>query len=107
MRTVVPFIALVFVSGCAIRLPERVFSDVPGTDVAVEPRSIVAGDHIEVPILLSPSRAVVVEVTVDGDGFIELPEIGKLHVAGMKPSQFDNAVTAEYKKRGITCRMVW
>lgn len=101
MRTVAPLIVFALISGCATHSTGPVFTDVPPIDATTEPRPIALGDHFPVTIGLGPTPPVVVEVTVDADGFIELPQIGKLHVAGLKPSQFEDAAIAEYRRRGI------
>lgn len=101
MRTLVLLILLALISGCAMHSTGPVFTDILPTDAVTEPGPIMSGDHFPVRIGLGPNSPIVVEVTVDADGFIELPQIGKLHVAGLRPSQFEDAARAEYQRRGI------
>ena len=39
--------------------------------------------------------------TIDGEGYLNLPYLGKVHVAGMTPSQIQSAVERAYIDRGI------
>jgi len=50
---------------------------------------------------LGPNPPVVADLTVDREGYIELPQIGRLRVAGMLGTEMEKAVAAEYKKHGI------
>jgi protein involved in polysaccharide export with SLBB domain len=50
---------------------------------------------------LGPNPPVVVDLTVDQEGYVELPQIGRFHVVGMLGTEMEKAVGAEYRKRGI------
>ena len=71
------------------------------TDVALRERLFVVGDSFSVTIGLGPNPPAVVQVTVDKEGYIELPQIDKLRVAGMTRTQIEKAAVAEYQRRGI------
>ena len=100
MRLEPLLIALVVVSGCATRSTAPSFAQVPLAETATE-RYFETGDHFPVTIGLGPNPPVIIKVTVDNDGYIELPQIGKLRVIGMTESQFEEAAIAEYHRRGI------
>lgn len=63
-----------------------------------------AGDQIEIRLGGVPSEEVsqVTGVyTVDGDGFINLPHIGKVRAAGATQSQLQGAIESSYKTQQI------
>ena len=63
-----------------------------------------AGDQIEIRIGGVPSEEVsqVTGIyTVDGDGFINMPHIGKVHAAGATQSQLQSAIESSYKSQQI------
>ncbi len=97
-------VALLF--GCASPTAPT-FSELPDSKVPAdlyEPlraRQLVPGDRFPMVIGLGPNPPVVVDLTVDQDGYVELPQIGTLRVAGMLGTEIEKAVSAEYQKRGI------
>ena len=63
-----------------------------------------AGDQIEIRIGGVPGEEVsqVTGIyTVDGDGFINMPHIGKVHAAGATQSQLQSAIESSYKSQQI------
>ena len=63
-----------------------------------------AGDQIEIRLGGVPTEEVsqVTGIyTVDGDGFVNLPHIGKIHAAGDTQSQLQNAIESTYKSKEI------
>jgi len=63
-----------------------------------------AGDQIEIRIGGVPSediRQVTGVYTVDGDGFITMPHIGKVRAAGSTQSQLQSAIESTYKSQEI------
>lgn len=63
-----------------------------------------AGDQIEIRLGGVPPEEVsqVTGVyTIDGDGFINLPHIGKVRAAGATQSQLQNAIESTYKSKEI------
>src|SRR5262249_53409556 len=106
MRPTILWLAIALVSGCATNPRQATFADLPlsgdsQADDAERERLIVQGDRFPVRIGLGPNPPVVVKVTVDQEGCIELPEIGRLRVAGMNASQMEDAAKAQYRSRGI------
>jgi len=59
------------------------------------------GDRFPMTIGLGPNPPVVVNLAVDRAGYIDLPQIGRLRVAGMVGTEMEKAAAAEYQKRGI------
>ena len=97
-------IALLF--GCASRQTGARFSELPEKPAdpyeALRARPLMPGDRFPLCIGLGPNPPVVVELTVDGEGYIELPQIGRFRVAGMLGTEMENAAATEYRKRGIS-----
>jgi len=63
-----------------------------------------AGDQIEIRIGGVPAEEVsqVTGIyTIDGDGFINMPHIGKIHAAGDTQSQLQSAIESSYKSQQI------
>ncbi len=65
------------------------------------------GDTFELKIGGVPAPEVVAisaSYTVDGDGYLNLPYINKVRVAGLTPGEIQNAVERTYMDRGIFTR---
>ena len=63
-----------------------------------------AGDQIEIRLGGVPAEEVsqVTGIyTVDGDGFINMPHIGKIHAAGATQSQLQSMIESSYKSQQI------
>src|SRR5438874_1765467 len=100
MRYVAPLIASALLSGCASRSTGPSFSELPESKpvhpyAALRVRHIVPGDRFPMVIGLGPNSPVIVDLTVDQQGYIELPQIGRLCVAGMLGIQMEKTVAAE------------
>ena len=106
MRYAPLLVTVVLLSGCASP-PSSAFSELPDSKPPVDAyealraRHIVPGDCFPMRIGLGPNPPVVVDLTVAPEGYVELPQIGRLHVAGMLGAEMEKAVAAEYQKRGI------
>ena len=59
------------------------------------------GDRFPMWIALGTDSPVRVDLTVDQQGYISLPQIGTLHVAGMIGAEVEASAAAEYEKRGF------
>ena len=73
-------------SGCASRETGPAFSELPDTKPinpydALRARHIMPGDRFPMMIALSPDSPTIVHLTVDQEGYVELPQIGRMHVA--------------------------
>jgi protein involved in polysaccharide export with SLBB domain len=108
MRYAPLLITVALLSGCATRSVGPSFSELPTPESkpvdpydALRARHLVIGDHFPVVIGLGPNPPVVLDLTVDQEGYVELPQIGKIHVAGMLGTEMEKAVAAEYRKQGI------
>ncbi len=106
MRYAPLLITVALLSGCASRPTSPSFSELPELKPAdpyeaLRARHLVPGDRFPMVIGLGPNPPVVVDLTIDQEGYVELPQIGKLHVAGMLGTEMEQAVAAEYRKRGI------
>ncbi len=101
-----PLLIIAAVSaGCVSHSTAPAFSELPDCKPpdpyeALRARRLVPGDRFPLRIGFDPPT--VVDVAVDPDGYIELPQIGRLHVAGMLGTEMEKAVAAGYQKRGIT-----
>ena len=108
MRYAPVLIAVALLSGCANRSTGPVFSEFPGSSLVprqtLGARNIVPGDRFLVTIGLGPNPPIVVDLTVDPEGYVDLPQFGSLHVAGMLGAEMEKAVAAGYQKRGIVLR---
>ena len=63
-----------------------------------------AGDQIEIRLGGVPAEEVSQVTglyTVDGDGFINMPHIGKIHAAGATQSQLQSMIESTYKSKEI------
>ena len=70
-------------------------------------QSLRVGDSFDLRIGGVPSDdigTISSNYTIDGEGYLNLPMLGKLHVAGMTPSQIQSAVEHSYVERGIFTR---
>jgi len=99
-------IAVALLWGCATPSKGPSFSELPESKPvdpydALRARHLVPGDRFPMVIGLGPNPPVVVDLTDDRAGYVELPQIGKLHVAGMLGTEMEKAVAGEYRKRGI------
>jgi len=106
MRYAHLLIAVTLLSGCVSRPTGPTFSELPDPKPvdpyeAIRARHLVPGDRFPMVIGLGPKPPVVVNLTVDQEGYVELPQIGRLRVAGMLGTEMEKAVAAEYRKRGI------
>ncbi len=105
MRYAHLLISIALLSGCASPSTGPNFSELPEPRVdpyeALRLRHLVPGDQFPMVIGLGPNPPVVVDLTVDQEGYVELPQIGRLHVAGMLGTEMEEAVAAEYQRRGI------
>ena len=103
--TLLTIIALL--AGCASRSTVPAFSELPDSNPPADPdeailsRHIMPGDRFPVWIALGTDSPVRVDLTVDQEGCVQLPQIGRLHVAGMLGTEMEEAVIAEYQRRGI------
>lgn len=90
-----PIKSFILVPLCALAIAIPAF----GQDAVLR-----AGDQIEIRLGGVPSEEVsqVTGVyTVDGDGFINLPHIGKVRAAGATQSQLQGAIESSYKTQQI------
>src|SRR5258708_3434165 len=96
MRCSPCLIAVALLWGCASHSTGPSFTELPESKpvdpyAALRDRQIVPGDRFPLTIGLGPNPPVVVEVTVDQEGYIELPQIRRLRVAGMLGSEMEKA----------------
>ena len=90
-----PIKSFLLVPVCALAMVLQAF----GQDAVLRP-----GDQIEIRLGGVPSEEVsqVTGVyTVDGDGFINMPHIGKVRAAGATQSQLQSAIESTYKSQQI------
>ena len=90
-----PIKSFVLVPLCGLAIALQAF----GQDAVLRP-----GDQIEIRLGGVPSEEVsqVTGVyTVDGDGFINMPHIGKVQAAGATQSQLQGAIESSYKTQQI------
>lgn len=90
-----PIKSFILVPLCGLAMAIQAF----GQDAVLRP-----GDQIEIRLGGVPSEEVsqVTGVyTVDGDGFINLPHIGKVQAAGATQSQLQGAIESSYKSQQI------
>jgi len=90
-----PIKSLILVPFCGLAITLQAF----GQDAVLRP-----GDQIEIRLGGVPSEEVsqVTGVyTVDGDGFINMPHIGKVQAAGATQSQLQGAIESSYKSQQI------
>src|SRR5574341_1189539 len=102
MRYAPLLITVALLSGCASHSTGPSFAELPDSKPPADPyealraRHIVPGDRFPMILGLGPNPPVVVDLAVDSEGYIELPQIGRLRVAGMLGTEMEKAVAAEY-----------
>jgi polysaccharide export outer membrane protein len=93
-------IVLLLLSGCATRRNYPVFAEIPGMQRPPESHRITPGDRIHLPSGTDP-QSPTVEVTVDSEGDIELPRVGKVPVVGMTREEAGYRIWHAYSDQGL------